>query len=277
MNFSLITSGLAGALDPGYVVAVFLLSLRLSAVFLMTPVLYAFGVPAVARVLLVIGMAAALALGVPTEGLAVLFSASSTASLFVAAMTEVALGAMLALGILSAFAAISLAGRLIDIQIGFGMAQVYDPVSNRQVPVLTSAFDRLGVIAFFLINGHHALLRGIAFSLERFPLGRPWPLEATVPLVIKQVGGLFAMGFALAAPVVVCLLLVELALGVVARNLPQMNMFVIGIPLKIVVGLAALSLWFGGMGDSMSRIYGSIYKSWDATLSVPPVPAQGAR
>lgn len=270
MNFSLIASGLANAVDTGYVLAVFLLSLRLSAVFLMTPVLSAFGVPGVVRLLLVLGIAAALALGMPAQELGAMLALSSASSLFAAAMTEAALGAMLALGILSAFAAISLAGRLIDIQIGFGMAQVFDPVSSRQVPVLTSAFDRLGVIVFFLINGHHALLRGIAFSLERFPLGRPWSLEATAPLVIKQVAGLFAMGFALAAPVVVCLLLVELALGVVARNLPQMNMFVIGIPVKIIVGLAALSLWFGGMGDAMSRIYASIYRSWDATLSVPP-------
>jgi flagellar biosynthesis protein FliR len=266
---------LFGALpDPSFVLAVFLLSLRLAALLLLTPVLYAFNVPPSARVLLVVGLAIALASGLAVAPAPEALS-WNLGQLAVACMAEVALGALLALGILTAFAAISFAARLIDVQIGFGIAQVFDPVSRRQVPVLTSAFNQLGVVLFFVVNGHHALLRGIAYSLERFPLGRAWSPEHAAPIVVKQLAGLFSMGFALAAPVVVCLLMVELALGVVARNLPQMNMFVIGIPIKIVVGLAALSLWFGGMGDAMSRIYGSIYKSWDAVFAM--APAQGAR
>jgi flagellar biosynthesis protein FliR len=262
--------------DHGLVLAIFLLSLRLSAMFLLTPILYAFSVPASARLLLVIGLAVALALGVPeaqTREMLVMNSGELIAS----CLQELALGATLALGILVAFAATSMAGRLIDVQIGLGMAQVFDPVTRREVPVLTSAFEKLGVVAFFLVDGHHALLRGIAYSLERFPLGRPWPVEAAAPFVVKQITGLFTLGLALAAPVVVCLLMVELALGVVARNLPQMNMFVVGVPLKIVVGLAVLSLWLGGAGDTMNRIYGSIYRSWDAMFAVAPAPAAGRR
>lgn len=274
MDFDLARTVSAAIPDQGFVLAIFLLSLRLSAVFLFTPILYAFSVPATARVLIVIGLALGLALGVPSAETRALL-AMGNGELMAAAVAEVALGATLALGVLIAFASISMAGRLIDVQIGFGMAQVYDPVTQRQVPVLTSAFDKLGVIVFFLLDGHHALLRGIAYSLERFPLGRAWSIESAAPWVIKQMAGLFALGFALAAPVVVCLLLVELALGVVARNLPQMNMFVIGAPIKIVVGLAALSLWFGGVGPAMNRIYGSIYQTWDAVFAAAPAP--GAR
>jgi flagellar biosynthesis protein FliR len=262
--------------DQGFLVAVFLLSLRLSAMFLLTPILYAFGVPASARLLLVIGLAIALALGVPAAQTRELLQMNS-GELIAASLKELALGATLALAVLTAFAAISMAGRLTDVQIGFGIAQVFDPVTQRQIPVLTSAFDKLGVIVFFMVDGHHALLRGIAYSLQRFPLGRTWPVEAAAPHVIKQIAGLFALGLALAAPVVVCLLLVELALGVVARNLPQMNMFVIGVPLKIVVGLAVLSLWLGGAGDAMNRIYGSIYRNWDASFAAAGSPATRGR
>jgi flagellar biosynthesis protein FliR len=257
--------------DQGFVVAVFLLSLRLSTTFLLTPVFYAFSIPAVARLVLVIGMAAGLAAGLPATETGAMLSMNA-AQLYDASVKELALGATLALSILTAFAAISMAGRLIDVQVGFGIAQVFDPVTQRQVPVLTSAFDKAGVIVFFLVGGHHALLRGIAYSLERFPLGRAWSVDAAAPFLLKQVAGLFGLGLALAAPVVVCLLLLELALGVVARNLPQMNMFVIGIPIKIVVGLAALSLWFAGMGDAMNRVYGSIYRTWDAAFAAAPAP-----
>lgn len=276
MDFELARTIAAAVPDPGFVLAVFLLSLRLSAVFLLTPVFHAFDVPATARVLLVVGMAVALALGVaPVQTREAL--SMTPGQLIMASLTEVALGLTLALGILTAFAAISMAGRLIDVQIGFGIAQVFDPVTQRQIPILTSAFDKLGVIVFFMVDGHHALLRGLAYSLERFPLGRPWSVEAAAPWVIKQVAGLFGLGFALAAPVVVCLLLVELALGVAARNLPQMNMFVIGMSIKIVVGLAALSLWFGGVGVAMNRIYSSIYKTWDAVFAAAPLTAARTR
>ena len=266
----------AGVPEPGLVLAVFLLSLRLSAVFLLTPILHAFNVPATARVLLVIGLAFSLALGIsPAETQLAL--SMTTGQLITACFTELALGATLALGILTAFAAVSMAGRMIDVQIGFGIAQVFDPVTQRQVSVVTSAFDKLAVIVFFLVNGHHAMLRALAYSLERFPLGRAWSLDAAAPWVLKHVAALFGLAFALAAPVVVCLLLVELALGVVARNLPQVNMFVLGIPIKIVVGLAALALWFGGVGDTMNRIYGSIYKTWDAVFASAIVPAARTR
>jgi flagellar biosynthetic protein FliR len=63
---------------------------------------------------------------------------------------------------------------------------------------------------------------------------------------------------------VFCIFLVELGLGVLARNLPQMNMFAMGIPVKIVVGLSALSLWMTSAGSVTSRIYASIFQTWNA-------------
>lgn len=83
---------------------------------------------------------------------------------------------------------------------------------------------------------------------------------------------MFGLGLALAAPVVMCLLLVDLALGVVSRNLPQMNMLVLGVPLKVVVALAALSLWMGGVGHTMNRAFGSIYRTWDGIFATAPAP-----
>ena len=154
----------AGTTQP-FVVAVFLLSLRLSAVFVLTPVLQAFDVPLVARVLVVVGFAAALALGLdPTQlpDAAVL----DAGHLIAAIATEAALGATLALGVISAFAAISFAGRLIDVQIGFGLAQVFDPVTRRQVPVIQGAFDKLAVIVFILVDGWALVLKAVVGSFH---------------------------------------------------------------------------------------------------------------
>ncbi|MNL31887.1 flagellar biosynthesis protein FliR [compost metagenome] len=130
---------------------------------------------------------------------------------------------------------------------------------------------------FLLLDGHHALLRGIGLSLERFPVGSPWPLTHAALPIIKQAASLFALGFALVAPVVFCILLIEFVLGVVGRNLPQMNMFAVGIPVKIIAGLIALSLWFTGIGGVMTRVYAGIATTWDQLLSAPaqPIPGRG--
>lgn len=245
--------------------AVILLSIRIAGVFVLTPVFYAMPIPTTVRVLLLLSLSFIVALGfAPAAGGQV----ADNAAMFTSALAELALGATLGLGVLLAFAAVDIAGRLLDVQIGFGIAQVFDPVTRRQVPVLTSAFNTFAVLLFFLLAGHHALLRGIAFSVERFPVAAHWSVAYGLPAMFKQVSALFTLGFALAAPVVFCLFMVEMALGVVARNLPQMNMFAIGIPVKIVVGLVTLSLWFTGIGGVMTRVYREIYTTWDSMLSV---------
>lgn len=259
--------------DNDGVQRVLLLSARIGALFMMTPVLFAIPVPALVRVLLSLGLAVALAAplaSAPAAGNAL------PGSLVQAFAQEVAIGATLGLGVLMAFAGFSIAGRLIDVQVGFGMAQVFDPVTRMQVPVLTSVFTFLGVLLFFLVDGHHALLRGIAFSVERFPLGQVWSVDAASAPIFKQAAALFTLGFALAAPIVLSLLLVEFALGVISRNLPQMNMFVLGIPLKIVAGMLALSVWATGLGSISGRIYGEIYRTW-AALFVQSPAAEGRR
>jgi flagellar biosynthetic protein FliR len=254
--------------NTAWLTAVLLLSLRLAAVFLVTPLLAPGSVPALVRVLIVLGLAASLSLGLP-GGVPGALPAGAGAWL-AAGLSELALGMTLSLGILLAFASFSMAGELLGFQMGFSLGQVLDPLSRINVPILTSLFNQLAVLVFFLSNGHHTLLRGLAYSLERFPLGRPWPLEAGLGPVLLEVSGFFSLGFALAAPVVFCLLMVEVALGVVARNMPQINMLAMGIPAKVVVGLAALSLWFVGMGDVMERIYGTIYRCWDAIFAWIP-------
>lgn len=254
---------------------VFLLSLRVGATFAMSPLLSS-AMPGTAKVLLVLGLSAALSQLLPLPALQPNLL-DNMGLLFTAAFSELALGASLGLGIQLAFGAVSFAGRLLDIQIGFGLVQIFDPLSNARASIVGTAFDQLAVLMFFLLNIHHVLLRGLAWSLERYPLGQPWPLSAALLPLIKQVSAMFVLGFALAAPIVFCVLLVELALGVIAQSLPQMNMLMIGLPIKIVVGMLALAIWAPEMGGVLTRIYESIFTTWNQMLAVSPhaVPAMG--
>jgi flagellar biosynthesis protein FliR len=240
-----------------------LLSLRIGAMLMMTPVFHAGYIPLTVRVLLILALS--LALGWAWGG-----NAKPPADLWQAALTELALGCTLGLGILFAFAAISFGGRLMDVEVGFGMAQVIDPVTRRQIPVLSALLDLLAIVLFLLLDGHHALLRGLAYSLEVFPLGAPWPLQAALAPVAKQFVGLFGLGFALVAPVVLCVVLVEVALGVLARGLPQMNMLLMGAPVKIVAGVLALGIWIYGMSQVMHQAFAGIVSTWSALFALVP-------
>jgi flagellar biosynthetic protein FliR len=257
--------GLQGGLtfDLAWLTTVFLLSLRLAGLFMMTPVFGAMGIPRIVRVLFIASLGVALASGFPQWRAP---ADLGFAGLMLAGASELMLGATMALGILIAFAAFSVGGRILDVQIGFGIAQIFDPVTKRNMPIVVTALSQIAIVVFFTTDGHHALLRGLAYSLDRFPPGQFWPMADAASAIIKQVAAMFSFGFALVAPVIFCLLLVELGLAVLARNLPQFNMFAMGIPVKIIVGLLALSLWIVGMGGVMSRTYASIFSTWEGVF-----------
>ena len=260
-----------------WLTAVMLMTLRVGAMLVATPIFSAADLPVRVRVFVVVGLSAALcaALGLVadphgSQRLALQSLVDHPLQLVRCACTEIALGIVMSLAIHAAFAAFAVAGQLLDVQLGFGLSQVFNPASNAASPVLSVAFSRIGVVVFFLVNGHHALVRALAFSLERIPLGRSWSIAQTLPPMLASVVALFSLCIALAAPIIFCILLTDMALGVLARNLPQVNMLVLGIPVKIVVGLAALCLWFTGIGGAMDRVYKGLYEALDGAISATP-------
>lgn len=239
----------------------FLLATRLGGLVLTTPPIGAQSIPATVRIAFVVALAASLTAGLPASPLVPI---DGVADLVTATLLEFALGATMALGITFAFAAFAVGARLLDVQIGFGIGQVFDPATRQQLPVLSGAIGQLAVVLFFLSDAHLAVFRGLALSIERFPPGSGWPVGAAFAPLLQQASGMFTLGFAMVAPVVFCLALVDLGLGVLARNLPQMNMFVLGIPLKVAAGLAALALWLTASAGVVARINASIFSGWEA-------------
>jgi flagellar biosynthetic protein FliR len=252
-------------MDAGWLVAALLLSVRLGALALMAPPLGGAMLPPTVRVAVVLSWAAVLAVDSPgMPALAAGGALSGLGGLIAAAASEAALGAVMALGLNMAFAMFSFGARLADVQIGFGMGQVFDPMTRQQLPILGAVFTQVALVGFFLLDGHHALLRGVVLSLEATPPGQAWSLGPLLPALARQAAQMFSLGFAMVAPVVFCLTLVEVGLGVLSRNLPQMNTLVVGVPVKVVVGLSALGLWAVGSGAVMQRAYASTFAMWGA-------------
>jgi len=161
--------------------------------------------------------------------------------------------------------AIYLAGQMIDMHIGFGMVSVYDPMSNIQIPVTANFYFILTMIIFLAIDGHHLLIYTLADSFTILPLNSTLTIDRTLlDFFLKLFTSVFVIGFKIAAPVTAAVLIADVSLGVIAKAVPQVNVFVVGMPLKILLGLLIIfftltafrnivHVLMGGMYDEMIR------------------------
>lgn len=171
---------------------------------------------------------------------------------------EALIGAVLGFGVQAAFAIFSIAGALLDVQIGLGLGSVYDPVLRSQSPILSAALMLFGSVLFFQLGAHRDLIRSIAYSFQSLPIGSHLG-ENTLPLLIKQFSVMFTMAVAYVSPVLLGLLLIEIGLSVLSRAMPQMNIIFIGVPIKIFAGLVLLSLIVPFLATPTARIFQSLF------------------
>lgn len=248
--------------DQTWVAAAALLWIRLGVLFFMTPLLSGFNGPPAFLVLLSLGLAGLLCAGMPAP----VGRLPTTAAGFAwAGLLEAGLGMVLAFGVYAAFAAFGMAGQLLDLQIGFGTAAVFDPVTRVNSPVIGVVMNGLAVVVFFTVDAHHAFIRGIAFSVAQLPPGA-MALHLSAQAIVKQFGAMFSFALAMASPVLFMLLLLEAGMAVISRMLPQMNVYFVGLPLKILAGLCALAMAASTMAPVMTRAFASIFRFWDEAL-----------
>ncbi|WP_342509490.1 flagellar biosynthetic protein FliR [Sporosarcina sp. FSL K6-2383] len=166
----------------------------------------------------------------------------------------------LAIGIIAfiIMAAIQVAGGFIDFQMGFAIANVIDPQTGAQSPLLGQFFNSLAILLLLALNGHHMLLDGIFYSYQFIPMDQLWPAlgeERLVDFVVRTFANSFLIAFQMSIPIVATLFLVDLALGITARAVPQMNIFVIGFPIKIGVSFLVLTIMMGVMVQMMKKLF----------------------
>ena len=164
----------------------------------------------------------------------------ATSALVGALVLEAALGVLLGFAAQLLFAGVQLGGQLAGIQMGFGFANIVDPVSQNQVTAIAEWLQLIALLVFLAIDGHHVLLRALLASFTVVPPGQLVSLDGGVRGTIALAADLFVIGLRIAAPVLVVMLLVNGALGVLSRTIPQMNVFAVGISVNLGVGLVVL-------------------------------------
>jgi flagellar biosynthetic protein FliR len=155
---------------------------------------------------------------------------------------ETAIGLVIGFSAQLLFDAVGLAGEMIGTQIGFGIVNVLDPTTNSQVSITSQYLNALALLLFLAINGHHWFLTAAVRSFEVLPLLGFHPSQGMADMVIMLTANVLVLAVRLSAPVVVTLLLLNVALGLIARTVPQMNVFIVGFPLQIAVGLFILGV-----------------------------------
>lgn len=244
--------------DIGWLLAVLLVSIRVTGSLVLAPVLGPASIPAPARALVMISLSALLVAVVPISP--VLLDVSQ---LVVAAAAEAVIGGSLAFGFLTAYAATQIAGRILDVQMGFGAAAVLNPAAQAPAPLLASLFGMLGVAAFLALDGHHVLIRALDASVQAFPPGSAG-LELDWDLLLRQSSAMFTFGLALAGPVMIALLLADIGMAVMARSVPQLNVFILSFSIKAVLGLLGLLASVSIGARVLDALFDSTFRFWDA-------------
>lgn len=164
---------------------------------------------------------------------------------------ELALGLALGFCLSCLLEAARLAGELVDLQIGFNVGELYDPMVGGTNSLLGRLWYLAALLFFFQLDGHHWLIGGLARTYAVCPVGevvlhREWGLLAGQVLQSSLV-----LGLRLAAPLVAALIMADFTLGLASRGMPQMNVLLVGMPAKIIVGLAALAVCSPGVGSAL--------------------------
>lgn len=234
-------------------------SLRVTALFAVAPISGDRSVPPRLRVVLGLAVAAALS----PAGAPAIASGGSPLALAGAMAAEVGIGLLLGFAASLAFAAFELLGEFVSVQGGLGAATAIDPGSGSASHVLSATLRVFALLIYLAIDGHHELLRAAALSFERLPPGQ-LPDPESFRALAALGASLFEIALRLAAPFAVAMLISNLAVGVLGRLVPQLNLMLLQLPATIAITLAMLAL---GASSLVAASRGELERLGQAAMS----------
>jgi len=230
----------------GVVLVYLLVFARTGAMVMLLPPIGDANVPPRVRLILALAISFALA---PTVAASYPETApQTTAALAVMIAAEVTAGLMIGAVARIIVSAVSVAGFLVASQTGLSYAQTLDPTTSAQQGAVVGNFlSMLAVVLIFASNLHHLAIGAVAGSYHLIPPGTSLPTADMAELAVSTVSGAFALGFQLAAPFLVFGFAVNVGFGVLARMMPQLQVFFVAMPVNIMVGFVVMALLIGAM------------------------------
>ncbi|KAF1047645.1 MAG: hypothetical protein GAK38_01806 [Xylophilus sp.] len=157
-----------------------------------------------------------------------------------AVVQQVGVGLAIGFAVRLVFAAVELAGELVGLQMGLNFASFFDPSSNAQVSAVSRFFGNVTTLLFIVINGHLLVLMAVVRSFDSFPVDGHFLQQVNAVRLFDLGTSLFSSALWIALPMIALLLFTNLALGIISRVAPQMNIYAVGFPVTLTVGLVGI-------------------------------------
>jgi flagellar biosynthetic protein FliR len=244
-------------------------SLRISGFVLTAPVASEIAIPSRVKIVFILALAFLIAPLAPVPAGLSVFSAAG----MLTAVQEILVGTAIGMVMALAFEALTFAGQSVSMTMGLGFSTLVDPQRGANVTVLGQLFMIMGTLTYLAINGHLVLLGALVHSFQTLPIASA-NIDRDFLLSVAVWGGrIFETGLLVALPAVIALVIVNMALGVVSRAAPQLNLFGIGFTITLLAGFFVLLV---GLDGIMVGISGLIGQALDAAAELTGPGAAGA-
>ncbi len=202
----------------------------------------------------------------PSVSLGPLSTELNAGTLLGLVMGEVAFGMMLGLVASFIFAGLQFAGQVVAFQLGFSLANLIDPQSEVETSVVSFLYYYVGILLFLLINGHHWFFLAVSDSFNFLPVQGVNLHAAVINDLIRLSSRMFLSGMQIAAPVLAVTVLTDIVMGILGRAAPQIQVLMVSLPLKSLVGFAALSISFYFLPQLLDKYYLQLHHDLFALL-----------
>lgn len=226
-------------INTAYFLALFLIFLRITSFFIITNVFFPKGTPITLKAIFSLIFSFALLGGInysSIEGI------TSNYYLIIYMFFEVTNGLILGLISNIAFGVLLMAGSLIDVHIGLSMLNTIDPNSETSTTITGNLLHYVALVIFFIINGHHMLIKSLIESFILLPIGKGLFNGDTMMTMIEIIANYFVIGLKIAIPIVLIILLADVCMGLISRAVPQINVMILGMPVKMLIGIIAIAV-----------------------------------
>lgn len=223
---------------------------RVSALLLATPLFGARTLPVRVRVLLAFALALLVAPLAPAHSAIDPLSAEG----LVVAAQQVAIGVAMGFVFTMVFSAFAQAGEYIALGMGLGFASINDPQNGLRIPVVSQYYVVAATLVFLSFDGHLIVIDALVRSFQTLPVGLDGVGPDSLYRIAQWGSQMYASAILVSLPAITSLLLVNLGFGVITRSAPQLNIFAVGFPIMILVGLAVMFLTFPALTDQVAHI-----------------------
>ena len=258
-------------IDIGYFLSLTFVFIRLTSFLVTAKVFFPKGTPQILKGVFAMILSLTVLTGIDYSGI---FNITDNYILLIYLVNEVLSGLILGYITNIVFEIAKMAGAFMDIQVGFSMMNMIDPTSNSNVTLLSNITYMISMVIFFIVDGHHVLIKCLIQSFDIVPLGHTILFQEAFSIILDSFVKYFVIGLKIAIPLVLIIIITDLCMGLISRTVPSLNVMILGMPIKTMVGLLTFVVLLPTIIKTI--IYGfdilpNIFREIFKTMSLVPI------